>query len=165
MNGPESCTACGVAITPATSLISEKGVLCAACFGRWEGEQRATQSAAAAQEAVLLRQASRLGKLHGVNWAVALILLAGWVHVPGWLSSVLIAGVIVLSYAMRFRNSLAFRAALVLDTAGSLVLLVVSVSQLGDGRLAFLLFPVVFAWWLGWLTWRARGAFAVTRPF
>jgi hypothetical protein len=156
---PTSCTDCGVAVTPATSFISEKGVVCATCFGRWEVQQRAAQNAATQGEAVLLRKASRLGKLQGVNAAVAIILLAGWVHVPGWLSGGLIAAVLAISYGMRLRSQLAFRAVLVLDTAGSLCFAAVTISQIKDARLLFLLFPVVFAWWLGFLTWRARDVF------
>ena len=159
MNPAASCSACGAAITPARSFISETGAVCANCFDRWEAEQRAVQSAATQRETVLLRKASRLGELQGLNAAVAIILLAGWVHVPGWLSGTLIAAVIAISYGMRLRNRVAFLAMLFLDSAGSLVFAGVSISQISDARLFFLLFPVVFAWWLGFLTWRARDVF------
>jgi hypothetical protein len=53
----------------------------------------------------------------------------------------------------------AFRAALVLDTAGSLLFAALSIGQIRDARLFFLLFPVVFGWWLAHLIWRARDAF------
>jgi hypothetical protein len=122
-------------------------------------EQRAARSAAEQREAVLLRKASRLGQLQGVNAAVAIILLASWVHVPAWLSGSLIAAVIAISYGMHLRSQWAFRAILVLNTAGSLVFAGVSISHFSDARLFFLLFPVVFAWWLGFLTWRARDGF------
>jgi hypothetical protein len=164
VHAAKSCSVCGAGITQATSFISDGGVLCATCFGRWETEQRAAQSAASAKDAAQLLKASRLGKLHGVNWAVAIILLAGWVHMPAWLSTTLIAAVLALSFAMRFRSRLAFRAALVLDTVGALAFLAVSVSQLRDSRLLLLAFPVVFGWWLGFLTWRARDAFAAAAP-
>jgi predicted nucleic acid-binding Zn ribbon protein len=159
VNPATSCSVCGAAITPAKSFISETGDVCATCFGRWEVEQRATQNVVAQREAILLRKASRLGQLQGLNAAVAIILLAGWVHVPGWLSGILIAAVIAISYGMRLRSQVAFRAMLFLDSAGSLVFAGVSISQLSDARLFFLLFPVVFGWWLGFLTWRARDVF------
>ena len=161
MRPTEVCTACGVVVTPATSLISETGILCRTCFERWELGQRAAQNAASAKDLIRLRQASRLGKLHGVNWATALILLAGWVSIPTWLSSALIAGILVLSYAMRFRSRVAFQVAMAIDTAGTVAFLAVSTTQVAGGRLLLLLFPVVFAWWLGFLTWRARGAFGI----
>jgi hypothetical protein len=78
---------------------------------------------------------------------------------PGWLVSSLVAAVFVVSFAMSLRSRVAFRVALVLDTGGALAFLVVSVSELRDARLLFLLFPVVFAWWLGFLIWRARATF------
>ncbi|HXI58827.1 MAG TPA: hypothetical protein VNO55_22325 [Polyangia bacterium] len=71
---------------------------------------------------------------------------------------------IAMSYGMRLRSQLAFRAALILDTVGSLVFAVSSIAQVRDARLFFLLFPVVFAWWLGFLTWRARDAFMESAP-
>jgi hypothetical protein len=154
-----SCASCSTAITPATSFIADTGVLCATCFGRWETDQRIAQHEAGARDAVLLGKASRLAWLHAVNWIVAFILLAGWVEMPGWLSTTLVAAVAVLSLAMRFRSQLAFRGAMLLDTAGALAFLVVSVSQIGDARLALLAFPALFAGWLGFLTWRARDVF------
>jgi hypothetical protein len=159
VNTPELCGSCGAPITPATSFISEAGVLCVSCFGRWENHQQAAQNAEAAQDAVLFHKAARLAWLHGVNWAVAVILLAGWAPVPGWLSSVLIAAVFALAFAIRLRSRLAFPGALGLDTVGGLAFLVVSVSQVRDARLFLLLFPVVFGGWLGFLTWRAREVF------
>jgi hypothetical protein len=75
VNPAESCSACGVAVTPATSFVSETGVVCASF------------------------------------------------------------------------------------TAGTLVFSGVSISQIRDARLFLLLFPVVFGWWLGLLTWRARDVF------
>jgi hypothetical protein len=160
VNPATSCSACGAAITPANSFISETGALCATCFGRWEVGQQAAQNVAVQREALLLRKASRLGQLQGLNAAVAIILLAGWVDVPNWLSGSLIAAVIAISYGMRLRSQVAFRAMLFLDSAGSLVFAGVSISHIRDARLFFLLFPVVFAWWLGFLTWRARDVFA-----
>ena len=160
MKTVEACSGCGAAITPATFFMSDRGVLCETCFGVWENLQRAAQSVANAKDAIYLRAASQLAHLHGVNWGIAIILLAGWVSIPGWLSGSLIVAVLVLAIALRLRSSLAFRAALVLDTAGSVAFLVVSVSQLRDARLLFLLFPVVFAGWLAFKTWRAREAFA-----
>ena len=158
MKTVEACS--GAVITPATSFVSDRGVLCGTCFGVWENLQRAAQSLANVKDAIYLRAASQVAHLHGVNWAVAIILLAGWVSIPGWLSGSLVAAVLVLAVALRLRSNLAFRAALVLDTAGSVAFLMVSVSQLRDGRILFLLFPVVFAWWLAFKTWRAREAFA-----
>jgi hypothetical protein len=159
VNSAQSCGACGGAITAATSFIADTGVLCATCFARWEAEQRVAQSAKTATDEVQLRRASRLAWLHAVNWPVALLLLAGWVTMPGWLVSSLVAAVFVVSFAMSLRSRVAFRVALVLDTGGALAFLVVSVSELRDARLLFLLFPVVFAWWLGFLIWRARATF------
>ena len=147
-------------MTPATSFLSETGTLCRACFARWEAEDQATRSAARARDAVALRQAGRLGQFHGVNWSAGVILLAGWVAVPGWLSTALVAGIIVLAIAMRFRSRAAFRVAMAVDTAGSIVFLAVSATHVAGGRLLFLLFPAVFGWWLAFLTWRRRGAFA-----
>lgn len=117
------------------------------------------QSAKTATDELQLRRASRLAWLHAVNWAVALLLLAGWVTMPGWLVSSLVAAVFLVSFAMSLRSRVAFRVMLALDTGGALAYLIVSVSELRDARLLFLLFPVVFAWWLGFLTWRARAMF------
>jgi hypothetical protein len=149
-----------VAVTPATSFISDTGVLCADCFQRWEQQQQITQNTATMKDVGRLVHASRLATLHGLNWGVAVILFAGWVNVPTWLSSVLIAAVLVIAFAMGFRSRIAFQVALALDTGGALVLLVASVSQLSGGRLLILLFPILFGGWLGFLTWRARDVFA-----
>jgi hypothetical protein len=159
MNLAAVCSGCGVAITPATSFISETGAMCATCFGRWETEQRSVQNAAERREQVLLRKAGKLGVLQGLNAAVGIILLAGWVDVPGWISGGLLAVAFAISVGMRLRSELAFRAVLVLDGLGSLLLAGVSLSRFRDVRLFFLLFPAVFAWRLGFLTWRARDAF------
>lgn len=160
MNAADACAVCKVAITPARSFISDTGVLCADCFRRWEREQQIAQNAAAANDAGMFVHASRLAGLHAINWGVAFILLAGWVAVPTWLSSALIAGVFVLAVAMRFRSRIAFHAALALDTGGALILLVVSITHLQSGRLLILLFPILFGLWLAFLTWRARSVFA-----
>ena len=79
---------------------------------------------------------------------------------PGWLSSILIFGVLALSYALRVRSPTAFRAALALDTAGSLVLLVVGAWLLDGVKIVFLIIPVAIALWLARLTWRERDGFA-----
>jgi hypothetical protein len=79
---------------------------------------------------------------------------------PGWLSSILVFGVLALSYALRVRSPAAFQAALALDTAGSLILLVVSAWLLEGVKIAFFIIPVAIALWLARLTWRERDAFA-----
>jgi hypothetical protein len=140
--------------------MTDRGVLCPSCFRVWDLEQRKIQRVAEAQDATSLMKAGRLAGLHGLNWAVAFILFAGWFDVPGWLSGSLIAGVFALAIGMRLRSALALRAAMFLDTVGSVAFAVVSVILMRDMRLFFLLFPVVFAWWLAFLTWRARDAFA-----
>ncbi len=160
MNAAEACAVCRVAVTPATSFISDTGVLCADCFQRWERQQQITQDAATAKDGGMLVHASQLATLHGLNWGVAVILFAGWVNVPTWLSSALIAAVLVIAVAMGFRSRIAFRAALALDTGGALALLVASITQLAGGRLLILLFPILFGLWLAFLTWRARDVFA-----
>lgn len=130
--------------------------MCATCFGRWEAAQRRALTVAHEEDAVALGRASRLAGLHGVTWAVGIILLAGCGGMPAWLSSALILMVFFVAFAMRFRSRRAFQAALILDTAGALVFAATSVVQVHDARLALLLFPPVFSGWLGFLTWRAR---------
>jgi hypothetical protein len=159
VSGTGSCVSCGAPLTPATSFLSETGVLCAACFGRWEVEQRARESAVRVEHARQLDRASRLAYLHGINWGTAFILLAGWAHLPGWLATVLVAFALVTAYAMAFRSQLAFRAAMALDTLGGLVVLLVSVVCLDGGRLLILSFPVAVGVWLGRLTWLTRATF------
>jgi hypothetical protein len=156
---PSSCSGCGAAVKPATSLMSEGGLLCATCFGRWEREQQVARQVENVKHLAFLGRASTLARLHGANWAIAFILFAGWVPIPGWLSGGLILGVLVLAFAMGLRSNLAFRIALALDTVGAIGFGVGSVLMVRDGRLLFLLFPVVFGWWLAFITWRAREVF------
>ena len=160
MNTAEACQVCGAAVSTANSFLSDKGTLCSDCFGKWEVQQRAADVENVAREGVWTRRAWRLGVLHGVNWGVAFALLAGWTPMPGWLTSILIFGVLVLSYALRIRSPTAFRAALALDTAGSLVLLVASAWLLEGVKIVLLVIPVAIALWLARLTWRERDAFA-----
>jgi hypothetical protein len=160
VNTAEACQVCGASVSTATSLLSDKGVLCTDCFGKWEDQQRAAEAEDVAKERVWSGRAWRLGGLHGVNWGTALILLAGWTPVPGWLSSILIFGVLGLAYGLRFRSRIAFHAFLVLDTAGALVFLVTSAFLLDGAKLVFLMIPVAIALWLARLTWRERDAFA-----
>ena len=160
MNAAQSCAGCRAAVTPATSFISDAGILCAGCFQRWERQQQIAQDAAAVEHARQLFRAAQLAVLHGVNWGVAVILFTGWASVPGWLSSTLIGAVLLIAFAMRFRSRIAFQAALALDTGGALALLVATVTHLAGGRLLILLFPILFCWWLAFLTWRARDVFA-----
>ncbi|HEX7506738.1 MAG TPA: hypothetical protein VF550_08185, partial [Polyangia bacterium] len=87
MNTTDACQVCGAAVSTANSFLSDKGTLCGVCFGKWEVQQRAEEAENVAREGVWTRRAWRLGVLHGVNWGVALILLAGWTPMPGWLSS------------------------------------------------------------------------------
>jgi hypothetical protein len=160
MNGTQACVSCGAVVTPATSFLSENGVVCTACLQRREAAQQDEARTAAARDIVRLARAGQLAWLHAVNWGTGLILLAGWGHLPGWLDTVLIGGALVLSFALGFRNALAFRAALALDTAGALALLVASAILVSGAQFLVLLFPALFAGWLGWLLWRARDVFA-----
>ena len=160
MNTAEACQVCGAAVSTANSFLSDKGTLCRDCFGKWEVQQRAAEAENVAREGARTQRAWRLGVLHGVNWGVALALLAGWTPMPGWLSSILIFGVLVLSYALRVRSPTAFQAALALDTAGSLVLLVVSAWLFEGVKVVFFIIPVAIALWLARLTWRERDAFS-----
>jgi hypothetical protein len=143
--------------------MTEQGSVCASCFPLWEAQHVAEQNAENATEVARHRLATRLAALHFCNWGLAVVLFDGWVHVGLWISSILIAGVIVLTVCVRLRSPAAFRAALVADTGGALVLLAASLKELPGRALVFLLFPVFFAWWLAWLMWRSRDAF-VEKP-
>lgn len=156
----EACQGCGAAVSKATSFLSDKGVLCPACFGQWEVQQRAAEVENAAKEKVRMHRAGVLGWYHGVNWGTALILLAGWSSVPRWLISFLVFAVLGLGYALSFRSHTAFLVALALDTVGSLVFLVASACLVvWDIRLVFLIIPVGFALRFARLTWRERETF------
>ena len=159
MNATESCKTCGMDVPASLSFISDVGTLCPSCFAIWEKEQRAGEAVTKAQDARHLRQASRLGQLHGVNWGIEFVLLASWTKIPGWISSLLIAAALTLGWAIRFRSRTAYKAALALDTIGAAMVFVAAAMLVPDIRLLVLGFPLVFAVGLAWLTWRSRDAF------
>ena len=163
MTPAQICTSCGAAVTPATSFLSEAGLLCWPCFTRWETKQRAAEQLDADLNRHLQTQAHRIGGLHFLSCAAEVILLSTWTNLPGWLSSALIAGAFILAIGLWLRSPLASRAALVVDGVGPLALLIVAgAMRVGLARFALAALPALFGWWLGWTVWRARPVFVAS---
>lgn len=118
-----ACARCGVALTPATAFLSERGSVCWPCFEHFQNERGLANEQAVALEASLTRRAKRLAVVHGTMWGASIIIATEWAGLSGWFSTLLLAGVVALGVGLGLRRRWAYEAALIFDGAGTLGLL------------------------------------------
>jgi hypothetical protein len=153
------CVRCGDHVSQATSYLTEVGVLCWPCFGRFQTEQQLAERRDADLQGSLTRRAKLLAGVHWVMWA-ALVLIAAGHPFPEWGRASLLVVIAGLGIGLFLRLRWAYEAALVLDAAGVLGLAALAVVQ----RQALMLFVEVFPAALLALTWALRSAYPLPLP-
>jgi len=163
MNGggatEQACVRCATRVSQATSYLTEVGLLCWACFGKFQSQQQVAQRDDADLQRSLTRRAQSLAGVHWVMWAGIMIVATGH-GFADWGRSVLLVAVGGLGIGLFLRLRWAYRTALVLDTAGAVALVALAAVQRHPIILAAEIFPAA----LLVLTWTLRSAYAEAPP-
>jgi hypothetical protein len=143
-------------VTPATSFITEGGDLCRVCFAGFENEVDARRVADEIAEK-RARGAVRNAHTHGVVWmGVGLLVAFSHFRREKWVAAVAFVLALALRRGLSRMSRVAFFAALGLDGAAALALLVVAAAEMDWAFIVVALFPAL----LFVLTWAVRGAYA-----
>jgi len=155
----QACVRCGNAVSQATSYLTEVGLLCWPCFGKFQSQQHVAERDDADLQSSLTRRAKLLAGVHWMMWAGVVIIATGHAF-PDWGRSVLLLVIAGLGIGLFLRLRWAYQASLVLDVAGILGLAALAVVQ----RHAVILAAEVFPAMLLVLTWTLRSAYAEALP-
>ena len=155
----QACVRCGNPAPQATSYLTEVGLLCWPCFGKFQSQQHVVERDDADLQSSLTRRAKLLAGVHWMMWAGVVIVATGHAF-PDWGRSVLLLVIAGLGIGLFLRLRWAYQASLVLDVAGILGLAALAVVQ----RHAVILAAEVFPAMLLVLTWTLRSAYAEALP-
>lgn len=153
------CIRCGNPVSPATSYLTEIGLLCWPCFGQFQSQREQADLRDAELQRSLTRRAQRLAGLHWIMLATTMLAATGH-DFPGSGRSALLLVIAGLGIGLALRRRWAFEAALVLDTVGALGLFALAIVA----RKALPLLLEVFPASLLALTWTLRSAYAEELP-
>src|SRR5262249_51540251 len=81
--GAQVCVRCANPVSPATSYLSESGLLCWTCFGQFQSQQQLAARSDAELQRSLTRRARRLAATHWVMLATVVIVATG-PPAPDW---------------------------------------------------------------------------------
>ncbi len=155
----QACARCGNPAPQATSYLTDVGLLCWPCFGKFQSQQQLAERSDADLQRSLTRRAKSLAGVHWVMWAGVMLVATGH-GFPNWGRSVLLLVIAGLGIGLFLRLRWAFQAALVLDAAGILGVAALAAA----GRDALVLVAEVFPAALLVLTWTLRSAYAEVLP-
>jgi hypothetical protein len=157
----QNCVSCGTYVTPATSFMTEHGLLCWPCQTRMQNRQEATARAVNDLERSLARRSSQNGYAHWIMWGFAAIIAAA--NLSGWLGGILILFTLVLGFGLAWRAEWAFWMALSLDVAATLGLILLGATGPMTGRPLGLMLLAVFPAGLALMVWTLRSAYLPPR--
>src|SRR4051812_45992545 len=146
-----ACARCGNPVSQATSYLTEVGLLCWPCFGKFQSQQDVAERRDSDRQRSLTRRAKSLAGVHWMMWAGTMLVATGH-GFPDWGRSVLLLVIAGLGIGLFLRMRWAYEAALVVDTMGILGLVVLAIAQ----RHALILAAEIFPAALLLLTWTLR---------
>jgi hypothetical protein len=150
-----ACAQCGSAVTHATSYLTEVGLLCWPCFGKFQNKQQLAERNDADLQRSLTRRAKSLAGLHWVMWGAVMLIVTDHT-LPDGARSVLLLVIAGLGIGLLLRQRWAYEAAIALDAAGILGLVALAIVERRPIILVADVFPVA----LLALTWALRSAYA-----
>ena len=121
------CVRCGTALVPATSFLSEVGAVCWPCSEALQTERQRQRTDVDGRERALDARARRAGVVHGVMWGTVALVLAQ--ILPAWAARSMMALAVTLAIALFLRKRWAYPAALGIDAAGTVMIVVLGVAS------------------------------------
>ena len=154
-----TCAGCGAPIVPANSFLTEVGELCGQCFPRYQNQQAVRARQAAALDGSLTRRAGWVAAAHAMLWGITVVLTTEAMDLPSAVGGALFVGVLVLGLGLRMRAPWAYSAALVLDGAGTIALILLDVLAFKASRRWIPMFVTPFSLGFGYMLWSLRHAY------